>query len=57
MMAALAIMPAVFAFGIKPNAGPPLMFITLPNVFRQMPMGACSRVCSSCPWLLRVLQA
>ena len=39
MMAALAIMPAVFAFGIKPNAGPPLMFITLPNVFRQMPMG------------------
>lgn len=39
MMAALAIMPAVFAFGIKPNAGPPLMFITLPNIFRQMPMG------------------
>lgn len=39
MLAALAIMPAVFAFGIKPNAGPPLMFITLPNVFRQMPAG------------------
>lgn len=39
MLAALAIMPAVFAFGIEPNAGPPLMFITLPNVFRQMPMG------------------
>lgn len=39
MMAALAIMPAVFAFGIEPNAGPPLMFITLPNIFRQMPMG------------------
>lgn len=39
MLAALAIMPAVFAFGIKPNAGPPLMFITLPNIFRQMPMG------------------
>lgn len=39
MLAALAIMPAVFAFGIKPNAGPPLMFITLPNIFRQMPFG------------------
>lgn len=39
MLAALAIMPAVFAFQIQPNAGPPLMFITLPNVFRQMPMG------------------
>ncbi|MEG2350358.1 MAG: sodium-dependent transporter, partial [Hungatella sp.] len=39
MLAALAIMPAVFAFGIKPNAGPPLMFITLPNIFKQMPMG------------------
>lgn len=39
MLAALAIMPAVFAFGIQPNAGPPLMFITLPNIFRQMPFG------------------
>ena len=39
MLAALAIMPAVFAFGIEPNAGPPLMFITLPEIFRQMPMG------------------
>lgn len=39
MLAALAIMPAVFAFGIKPNAGPPLMFITIPNIFKQMPMG------------------
>lgn len=39
VLAALAIMPAVFAFGIKPNAGPPLMFITLPNVFARMPMG------------------
>lgn len=39
MLAAFAIMPAVFAFGIQPNAGPPLMFITLPEVFRQMPLG------------------
>lgn len=39
MLSALVIMPAVFAFGIQPNAGPPLMFITLPNIFKQMPMG------------------
>ncbi len=39
MMAAFAIMPAVFSFGIEPTSGPPLMFITLPNIFRQIPMG------------------
>ncbi len=39
LLAALAIMPAVFAFGIEPGRGPSLMFITLPNIFRQMPMG------------------
>ena len=39
LLAALAVMPAVFAFGIEPSAGPPLMFITLPKVFGQMPMG------------------
>ena len=39
MIAALAIMPAVFAFGIEPASGPPLMFITLPEVFKQMPFG------------------
>lgn len=39
MLAAFAIMPAVFAFGIAPSSGPPLLFITLPNVFRQIPFG------------------
>lgn len=39
MLAALAIMPAVFAFGIEPSSGPPLMFITLPGIFAQMPFG------------------
>lgn len=39
MLSALAIMPAVFAFGIEPSSGPPLMFITIPGVFEQMPMG------------------
>lgn len=39
MLAALAIMPAVFAFQIEPNSGPPLMFITIPAIFKQMPFG------------------
>lgn len=39
LLSALAIMPAVFAFGIEPGAGPSLMFITIPKIFSQMPMG------------------
>lgn len=39
MLAALAIMPAVFSFGIDPISGPSLMFLTLPEVFKQMPLG------------------
>lgn len=39
MLSALAIMPAVFAFRIEPTAGPSLMFITIPNIFKQMPFG------------------
>lgn len=39
MLAALAIMPAVFSFGIDPVTGPSLMFLTLPEVFKQMPLG------------------
>ncbi|HIR92595.1 MAG TPA: sodium-dependent transporter [Candidatus Egerieimonas intestinavium] len=39
MLSALAIMPAVFSFGIEPNSGPPLIFITLPTIFQQIPMG------------------
>lgn len=39
MLAALVIIPAVFAYNLDPAAGPPLMFITLPNVFKQMPLG------------------
>ena len=39
MVSALAIMPAVFAFGIEPHSGPSLLFITLPGVFAEMPMG------------------
>ncbi|HSQ89717.1 sodium-dependent transporter [Romboutsia sp.] len=39
LIAGLVIIPAVFAFGLDPAAGPPLIFITLPMVFRQMPAG------------------
>ena len=39
MIAGTAIMPAVFAFGINPQAGPGLVFETLPYVFGQMPAG------------------
>jgi len=39
-LAGLVIFPAVFAFALEPGAGPGLTFITLPNVFAQMPGGA-----------------
>ncbi len=39
ILAGIAIFPAVFAFGIEPSQGPGLIFITLPNVFHQMPGG------------------
>ena len=39
IMSGLIIFPACFAYGINPGAGPELIFITLPNVFIQMPGG------------------
>ena len=39
LLASFAILPAVFAFGLDPQAGPPLLFLTLPRVFEQMPAG------------------
>lgn len=39
IIAGLVIMPAVFAFSFDPSAGPGLVFITLPAVFAQMPLG------------------
>jgi len=35
----LIIFPACYAYGVQPNAGPPLIFETLPNVFNNMPLG------------------
>ena len=39
IMSGLIIFPACFAFGIQPDAGPSLIFQTLPNVFVNMPAG------------------
>ncbi|MFV0366556.1 MAG: sodium-dependent transporter [Mangrovibacterium sp.] len=39
ILAGVAILPAVFAFGINPCEGPGLVFITLPNIFTQMSGG------------------
>lgn len=36
LLAGLAIMPAVFAFGMEPSSGPGLLFMTLQNVFNSM---------------------
>ena len=39
IMAGTIIFPACFAFGLRPDAGPSLIFITLPNVFVNMSGG------------------
>ena len=39
IMAGLIIFPACFAYGVNPDSGPGLVFLTLPHVFAQMPFG------------------
>lgn len=39
LMAGFIIIPACFAYGVEPDAGPSLLFITLPNVFNHMQGG------------------
>ncbi|MEE0954475.1 MAG: sodium-dependent transporter [Eubacterium sp.] len=39
LMAGFIIIPACFAYGIEPDAGPSLIFITIPNLFAAMPGG------------------
>lgn len=39
LLAGLVIFPACFAFGVEPGSGPSLVFLTLPSVFDQMPLG------------------
>ena len=35
----LIIFPACFAYGVQPDSGPSLIFITLPNIFNHIPLG------------------
>ncbi len=37
--AGLIIFPACFAFGVSPDSGPNLIFVTLPNIFNHMAFG------------------
>lgn len=39
IVAGLIIFPACFAFGVNPDSGPSLIFITLPNIFNHMAGG------------------
>lgn len=39
LMSGLIIFPACFAYGVQPDSGPSLIFITLPNVFNEMAGG------------------
>lgn len=39
LMAGFIIIPACFAYGVEPGAGPGLVFITMPNIFSKMAGG------------------
>ncbi|PSQ83591.1 MAG: sodium-dependent transporter, partial [Bacteroidetes bacterium QH_2_63_10] len=39
LMAGFMIFPAIFAMGADPETGPALVFVVLPEVFAQMPLG------------------
>ena len=39
VLSGLVIIPAVFAYGMEPNSGPGLLFITIPAVIQSIPFG------------------
>ena len=45
LMAGIIIIPSCFAYDVQPDAGPSLLYITLPSVFNHMPNG---RVWGTC---------
>lgn len=40
VLAGFVIFPALFAFGLAPDSGPGLLFVTMANLFGRMPAGA-----------------
>ena len=50
ILAGMAIMPAVFSFGLEPGAGPALLFISMTTVFQSM--GFAGRIFQFMFWLL-----
>ncbi len=39
-IAGIVMFPAIFAYGLSPDSGPDLLFVTMSNLFSQMPGGA-----------------
>lgn len=39
LCAGMIIFPSCFAYGVQPDSGPNLIFVTLPNIFNHIPMG------------------
>lgn len=56
ILAGLIIFPAAFSVGIQPDAGPSLIFITLPNVFQQA-FGSIPMLSVLCSLLFYILLA
>ena len=50
ILAGMAIMPAVFAFGLEPSAGPGLLFVSMTTVFQSM--GTAGKIFQFMFWLL-----
>ncbi len=40
ILSMLIIIPAVFSFNMQPTSGPPLMFMVMPEIFKQIPFGS-----------------
>ena len=53
-LAGLVIFPALFAFGLEPDAGPGLLFMTMTSLFAEMPAG---RLFGAAFFLLLILAA
>ncbi len=54
IVSGLIIFPSCFAFGVNPDQGPSLIFVTLPNIFVQMPGG---RIWGSCFFIFMAFAA